>query len=449
MGHGRGWALIATALVVMTARAASANEESPQSPKRAVPDYDGRGPDPSNTDGAGTWTARVLLSPLYLTSEWIIRRPLGGLMTAAERADLPNKLYDFFTFGPNHDMGFYPVGFAAFGFLPSVGVYAFWNNAFVEKNDVRLHVETWPGDWFYASMSDRYTMGEGSWLRVRASALTRPDMTFYGIGPSTLESARSRFTERRFDANATLDDHFWRSSELQGVVGVRKVETSHGHFGSDPSVEVAAANGAYPLPWGFDRDYLAPYVSLNLALDTRKPRGSRTGVRVEAYGEEGVDLQHDATSSWVRYGATLAAHVDTTGTGRVLSLKGGVLFADPMSSDSQVPFTELVTLGGEKWMRGYFPGRLVDRSAAIVELSYAWPVAASFEATIHADVGNVFGPHLDGFKPELLRFSGSLGLASKLANPPFEFVIGFGTETFQHGGQVDSIRLAVGVPLSF
>jgi hypothetical protein len=114
-----------------------------------------------------------------------------------------------------------------------------------------------------------------------------------------------------------------------------------------------------------------------------------------------------------------------------------------------VPFTELVSLGGEKWMHGYFPGRLMDRSAAVADLSYSWPVAPSLEATIHAEVGNVFGEHLDGFKPGLLRFSGAFGFTSTAANPPFEALVGFGTETFDHGGQVDSIRLTVGVPLSF
>jgi Asp-tRNA(Asn)/Glu-tRNA(Gln) amidotransferase A subunit family amidase len=47
----------------------------------------------------------------------------------------------------------------------------------------------------------------------------------------------------------------------------------------------------------------------------------------------------------------------------------------------QVPFTELVTLGGDVWMRGYFPGRLVDRSAAVTQLAYTWPVAPKIGAT--------------------------------------------------------------------
>ncbi len=136
------------------------------SPKREVPDYDGRGPDPSRSDGAGVWTARVLLSPLYFTSEYLLRRPIGALLVAAERADLPRKLYDFFVFGPNHTIGFIPVGYVEFGFNPSVGVYGFWNDALTPRNAFTLHYEVWPdqspSDWLAGSMNDQYRLDKGS-----------------------------------------------------------------------------------------------------------------------------------------------------------------------------------------------------------------------------------------------------------------------------------------------
>jgi hypothetical protein len=62
----------------------------PPSSKRTMPDYDGRGPRPTTAGEVALWGPRVLLSPLYFVSEWLIRRPLGAAITAAERADLPN-----------------------------------------------------------------------------------------------------------------------------------------------------------------------------------------------------------------------------------------------------------------------------------------------------------------------------------------------------------------------
>ena len=59
--------------------------------------------------------------------------------------------------------------------------------------------------------------------------------------------------------------------------------------------------------------------------------------------------------------------------------------------------------------------------------------------------GNVFGEHLDDFEPGLLRFSGAVGVET-VGSPDgsLQILFGFGTETFEHGGQVDSFRFAVG-----
>jgi hypothetical protein len=61
-------------------------------------------------------------------------------------------------------------------------------------------------------------------------------------------------------------------------------------------------------------------------------------------------------------------------------------------------------------------------------------------------VGNVFGEHLDDFDLRLLRFSASLGIETDSSpDSNFHFLVGMGTETFEHGTQVDSFRLALGV----
>jgi hypothetical protein len=45
-----------------------------------------------------------------------------------------------------------------------------------------------------------------------------------------------------------------------------------------------------------------------------------------------------------------------------------------------------------------------------------------------------------------LHFSGAFGIESdSSSDSSFELIVGFGTETFEHGGQVDSLRLAVGI----
>jgi hypothetical protein len=149
----------------------------------------------------------------------------------------------------------------------------------------------------------------------------------------------------------------------------------------------------------------------------------------------------------VRYGATATALVDLNDHGRILSLTVAALFADPLGH-GDIPFTQLVTLGGDEWMRGYWPGRLIDRSAALAQVQYTWPIAPGLGGTLQAAVGNVFDEHLNGFQPELLRLSYAFGLAAT-SDPPLEFLVGFGTETFEHGTQVDSFRVSLGIPRSF
>ncbi len=97
--------------------------------KRKLPDYGNRGKDPTTFGDVAIWVPRVILSPVYLVTEYGIRWPLGHLIAAAERANVPDILYNFFFFGPDHSGGIAPVAFVDFGFRPSVGLYAFWDNA--------------------------------------------------------------------------------------------------------------------------------------------------------------------------------------------------------------------------------------------------------------------------------------------------------------------------------
>jgi hypothetical protein len=78
-------------------------------------------------------------------------------------------------------------------------------------------------------------------------------------------------------------------------------------------------------------------------------------------------------------------------------------------------------------------------------LSYEWPVWYYMVGVAHVAVGNVFGPRLDDFDVDLLRFSTGIGLRS--IGPPdhrFSFQIAFGTKTFENGFVFDSIALVVG-----
>jgi hypothetical protein len=81
---------------------------------------------------------------------------------------------------------------------------------------------------------------------------------------------------------------------------------------------------------------------------------------------------------------------------------------------------------------------------------YRYPILASLDGSLHAAIGNVFGPHLEGFEPRLLRLSFDLGIdAPGPRDHALKALVGFGTETFADGTHPNSVRLAFGGTTGF
>lgn len=417
--------------------------------KRAVPDYDGRGEETTGGDVA-LWVPRVALAPLYVVSEFMLRRPMGALVSWAERSNVPKAVYDLFTFGPDHNAGFAPIGFIDLGFHPSVGIYLFWNDAFAKGNDIRVHATTWGADWLAGIVTDRVRLDESKTLAFRFTGVKRPDFRYHGIGSDSRESDRSRYAQDLLDFRASFDARLWRTSRIETVTGLKGLWFGDGSFGEDPSVLGAVAAGKYGLPPGFSSGYTSQYNGVRAALDTRK-RGavSQSGVRVEFEGSQGNELRQRPSAGWVQYGGGLGAFWDLNDQGRVFSASVTTQFVDPIGAEP-VPFTELVTVGGDGPMRGFVPGRLRGRSSGVATLRYRWPIWVTLDGAMEASFGNVFDEHLKGLAADKLRFSGALGIET-VGSPDsaFQFLLGMGTETFEQGAKVDSVRLVIGTNRGF
>jgi hypothetical protein len=437
--------LVVSWLALLGHSTVAAAAEAPE--KRPVPDYDGR--DQGTTAGeVALWVPRVLLYPAYLVSEYVVRRPIGALIVEAERTQLPRALYDFFMLAEDKSAGWAPVAFYDFGFQPSVGVYVFWDDAFARGNDLRMHASTWGIHWLAASATDRIHLGSSDTLSLEASGIRRPDYEYYGEGPSSLDRNLSRYGSDRLEASATYDGELGGANHIQTGIGVRRV-TFHEPDPGYTSTRERAARGAFALPPGFDSGYRAGYSRLAVRLDSREARSrSGSGLRLDLDAEQG-SAPGRTPVGWLRYGGILGAFVDLTGQGRTVSLSISTHFSDPLV-DRPVPFTELAQLGGQEAMRGFLPGRLFGRSAVAATLGYHWPVWIWLNGTMQAAVGNVFGEHLRDFDPSLLRFSWALGVETAgFSDNPVEMLVGFGTETFEHGAQLTSLRLVAGTSHAF
>jgi hypothetical protein len=144
------------------------------------------------------WVPRVVFAPLYFTSEYLVRRPLGFIVSKAEHARVPQKLEYVFTFGRNeHDIGLVPTWLIDLKRSSSAGVYFFWDDFVFDDNDLRAHAATGGKHWILLSLADRIAWDGRHELAFRGQYEVRPDHAFYGLGPTGRRRRRRRSLVRR------------------------------------------------------------------------------------------------------------------------------------------------------------------------------------------------------------------------------------------------------------
>lgn len=441
--------------------------------RRTPPDYDGRD-DVVTAGEAALWVPRVALFPLHVASEYVVRRPVGALTVWVEEGDVIRELEEFFTFGPNNNIGIVPTGFLDFGFRPSVGVYFFWNEFLHPDNAIRANVATGGSHWYRGILADRIDLGDDHFLQLEVDALERPDLLYWGEGPRTLDEAEGTYGIRTAGGGARLRLDLGRKGSFVETWalfrasqfvngGCDKGELREGPAGApprfgchDPTILEQVEAGRYDLPAGFD-GYSVIKSGARLVLDSRRPRPAPGhGVAFDFMAEPSFDPIGPEKGAWVTWGATGAAFLDLTGTQRVLSLSLTARFADPLTDDYAIPFAELVgsrrveDVPDGELLHGFRPGRLLGRSAAVAALEYRWPVWAFIDGVMQAGVGNTYGEHLEDFDPGLLRFAFSGGVrSSNHRDHSFNLLLGFGTETFAQGADLTSIRFLFGGTTGF
>jgi hypothetical protein len=385
----------------------------------------------------------VALSPLYLVSEYVVRRPLGGLVTIAERHHWVNAVSDFFMFGPRNNYVVVPTALFDFGLLPSVGFYFAGDGAWAAGNSIRLHAATWGADWINATARDRMSWNGGTTaLGARVDFKREADLLFFGIGPDVTTATRSRYGLQRFDAGLTFEQQLFGESALALSSGVRAIAYRAGDCCADPSLDARIADGSLAMPPGYGVNYTTLYQRAELALDSRAPRpASATGGYLQIHAETDIDVRNDR--SWIEYGAVVGAALDLQSRQRAVKVQLAVDYADPLRGDA-VPFNELASLGGSL-MPGFVAGWMTGRSTVAAQLGYSWPVWMWLDGQARFSMGNAFGSHLGGLSGDKLRLSADLGLISVgKRDQGFELLFGLGTETLDQGAGITSVRLSFG-----
>ena len=443
--------------------------------KRTAQDYDGR-PEHTTTGQDALWIPRILFFPVYVVTDFLIRRPLGALDTWVESNDVISKVTNAFTFGPHNNVGLVPTAFIDFGFRPSVGLYYFYDDLFTEGNNLRMTVATGGARYLKASVADRIPLHIDAqhvvktYLQLEIDGSSRPDLKFWGIGYDAKRDDVGRFELRTRGGGARVHADFWKGTFFEAWINGREDSLADGDCTRSRTLFVSpqrdrcqtttlleqVRDRVYPLPPGFS-GYGAVKLGARVVLDSRAPRpAAGSGVAIDLRAEQGTVLSGADHGSWITYGGSLGGFLDLTGTRRVLGLVLDARFADSLESDFAIPFTSLIgavrvdTVPEDNLMLGFLPGRLLGTSSATATLEYEWPIWAFLDGMMQAAVGNVYSDHLKDFRPERNRFSFVGGIRSpNHRDHQFNVLVGFGTRTFEQGGQPESLRLVLGGTTGF
>jgi hypothetical protein len=306
---------------------------------------------------------------------------------------------------------------------------------------LRFHATTWGPRWLDATIADRYMIDATDSVQARFELRRTKDDLFLGVGPDVTTATQSRYGLQRLEGSLGYRRQL-DQSRFAIEAGVRTASFLDGDCCGDPSLDARIAGGAVMAPPGYREAYTTGFARVDAVLDSRHPRPDPGGgVFLHLRGEPSFDLQQ--SRSWLHYGGVLGGALDLTGHRRTLRLQVALDFVDPLGGDS-IPFTEYPVLGGAL-MPGFVTGWMTGPSTAAAQLAYTWPVWLGLDAQTRFTVGNAFGEHLAGLAPSKLRMSGDVGFATSTAyDQGFEILLGLGSETFEQGAAVTSLRVTIG-----
>lgn len=426
------WLLVVVALACVTASGAA------KEPKRR-PQHYGRPTSKTPASHALDWPARIALFPAWLLFEVVLRKPHAALVTAVESSDTVKKAQDTTSDGPWKELTVLPAARFDVGLKPMIGLNTHWR---YHRSDLLFQVSTWGPDYLFGHAAERFEVVPKQRLSVQTSFERRQDTPYYGLGPRSAAADRARYQGNDLRVQLGYSADFWRRSHVAVGLGGRGYWFGTGSCCDELSVREAVATGRFSAP-GLDQDFGAGVQRAEVVLDTRPEHATRGfALRAAAFEETSYGIG-GPSRSWIRYGGSLGTSVDITGTRRILSVSMHGELVDPLRGE--VPFTEQVSLGGDRYLLGYLRGRLIDRSAVIGSAEYTWPIWVFLEGVVHAAVGNVFGRHFEGLDGRTLRYSAGVGLRSTGNRySRLEMMLALGSRPFDEGGAVDSIRFMVG-----
>lgn len=355
----------------------------------------------------------------------IVMAPVRGAIWANERYRLYDRAYELL-FNEEGTFGVYPTVWLDSDFGLTAGARLVHRDLFGARERVSLSAE---GGGRYrerlaASLRTGDRLGGRLQLGIRGEYDRQPKERFYGIGngdeveppvgvvlapldprvdPTAIET---RYRQRLARATAVAEVRVAGPLSVIGSAALTDLEVARSDRGApiDEIYRPAALVG-----WDGVRH---AYTELELRWDSRRsaswwePRGlASTGWLAAVYGGRVSPL--DGGADYWRYGGDLQRFLRIGPGPRVLAARAHLEAVS--GSRDEVPFFELPSLGGSRFLRGYSTERFHDRIAALVSLDYQWDLSQMFAARVFVDAGRVY-ESLDDLELDGLRVGFGLGL---------------------------------------
>ncbi|MGE0790572.1 MAG: hypothetical protein AB7S26_33145, partial [Sandaracinaceae bacterium] len=180
--------------------------------RRSTPDFDGR-PDPEPPpEQMLAWLPRILFAPVWLVLDYVIRRPIGWLLTTAEREGWDVLLLDLFTW--NHTRSsLVPTFFVAYGLQPSIGARVSSVDDVAPGHRISVSAAFGGVDYLRATGGYEIRLPPSERVRIAMDALgeRRPDRVYSGVGWDVAPE-QYRYRQEIYRVGASLELRPWRES---------------------------------------------------------------------------------------------------------------------------------------------------------------------------------------------------------------------------------------------
>ena len=364
---------------------------------------------------------RIVLFPPNLVLK-LVALPLRGAAILIDRYYLVEHTKDLL-YNDERTAGILPALGYQSGYGVTYGAKVFHDDLF--GNDEEINLAARYGGIFVNSYGMSFVGDQIAhtplWVEANGAWENKPALFFHGIGDETETdlspgvspreaSIATRFREKRamgrLTMGASVGDLGNRSHVgVTGIFNHRNFGSEHKNF-SEPSIEEVYDTARIQ---GFDDGVDVFELTPTFIYDSRDLEATPSkGVYLDLFGGHTLPVTQDA--DYWHYGAGFATFVNVFHKTRVLTFRGSVEAVH--GRDEDIPFSELMKLGGPDSLRGYQLDRFRDKVSALGTIEYRYPVHEIVSGELFVDAGRVGRDYAEIFDRDGLEgfhYGGGLG----------------------------------------